>query len=70
MYSELIDRNTKVSFRSRDSVDVSKIATDFGGGGHTRAAGCTLAMSIDEAQKIVIPAIRQMLMNRRLILDD
>jgi len=61
IYSELKDHNTKVSFRSKDSVDVSKIATALGGGGHTNAAGCTLAMSIDEVQKIVMPAIRQML---------
>lgn len=32
----------KVSLRSCEYVDVSKIATYFGGGGHVRAAGCTL----------------------------
>lgn len=32
----------KVSLRSKKSVDVSKIALLFGGGGHVRAAGCTL----------------------------
>lgn len=33
----------KVSLRSGDKVDVSKIATYFGGGGHKKAAGFTLA---------------------------
>lgn len=33
----------KVSMRSTDNVDVSKIATYFGGGGHYKAAGCTMA---------------------------
>ena len=38
-----IDNNIfKVSMRSNGFVDVSKIATYFGGGGHIRAAGCTL----------------------------
>ncbi len=32
----------KVSMRSNAGVDVSKIASYFGGGGHTRAAGCTM----------------------------
>ncbi len=32
----------KVSMRSNQIVDVSKIATFFGGGGHIRAAGCTV----------------------------
>lgn len=32
----------KVSMRSRGNVDVSKVAVKFGGGGHMRAAGCTM----------------------------
>lgn len=32
----------KVSLRSKNKIDVSKIATYFGGGGHIRAAGCTM----------------------------
>ena len=32
----------KVSLRSQDAVDVSKIAVAFGGGGHRKAAGCTM----------------------------
>lgn len=32
----------KVSLRSDEQVDVSKVAAFFGGGGHKRAAGCTM----------------------------
>ncbi len=32
----------KVSLRSDEAVDVSQIAAEFGGGGHVRAAGCTM----------------------------
>lgn len=32
----------KVSMRSDERVDVAKVASYFGGGGHMRAAGCTL----------------------------
>lgn len=35
----------KVSMRSNDYVDVSKVASYFGGGGHVRAAGCTITGS-------------------------
>ncbi len=36
----------KVSMRSNRTVDVSKVASFFGGGGHVRAAGCTLSGSV------------------------
>lgn len=32
----------KISMRSDEKVDVSKVAAYFGGGGHMRAAGCTM----------------------------
>lgn len=32
----------KVSMRSDEKVDVSRVASYFGGGGHVRAAGCTM----------------------------
>lgn len=40
---ELSGKNYKVSLRSTEAVDVSKIASYFGGGGHARAAGVTMA---------------------------
>ena len=33
----------KVSMRANGSVDVSRIAREFGGGGHVKAAGCTVS---------------------------
>lgn len=40
---EMEEKVFKVSLRSGEYVDVSRIATVFGGGGHIRAAGCTMA---------------------------
>ena len=34
--------NYKVSLRSNGKVDVNKVASYFGGGGHIRAAGCEI----------------------------
>ncbi len=41
-------REYKVSMRSNGEVNVSKIAVYFGGGGHIRAAGCTLHGSVHD----------------------
>lgn len=38
----------KVSFRSNEYVDVGDIALTFGGGGHSKAAGCTISGSKEE----------------------
>lgn len=46
----------KVSLRSKDQVDVSKIALSFGGGGHKNAAGFELVGSIEEIKERLIQA--------------
>ena len=38
----------KVSLRANESVDVSVVASYFGGGGHARAAGCTMKGSMHD----------------------
>ncbi|MBO6137312.1 MAG: bifunctional oligoribonuclease/PAP phosphatase NrnA [Lachnospiraceae bacterium] len=38
----------KVSMRSEDTVDVSRIASRFGGGGHKRAAGFTMSGTVHD----------------------
>ncbi len=40
--TEVESHTYKVSMRSKEAVDVSKVAAYFGGGGHVRAAGCTM----------------------------
>lgn len=50
----------RVSMRSK-GVDVSKVAAKLGGGGHIRAAGCTLKTTLAEAEKILIAALGEAL---------
>lgn len=45
---------TKVSFRSKEGVDVNKIACVFGGGGHFHAAGCIISGGVDITVKQVV----------------
>ncbi|MGI6185594.1 bifunctional oligoribonuclease/PAP phosphatase NrnA [Brevibacillus sp. MCWH] len=51
----------KVSLRARSRVDVSEIAKQLGGGGHAKAAGCTLRGTLAEAQERVWNALGQAL---------
>lgn len=46
----------RVSLRSNRWVDVSRLAARFGGGGHARAAGCTVAGALDEVRERVVAA--------------
>lgn len=47
---------TRVSMRSQDT-DVAAIALSFGGGGHVRAAGCTVELPLEQAKAKVLEAI-------------
>ena len=50
---EVDTKLTKVSMRSK-KLDVAKICSTFGGGGHTFAAGCTVKANIkDTVEKIL-----------------
>lgn len=49
IFKELDAQRIKVSMRSKFDFDVSAIAECYGGGGHHRAAGCTLEMPISQA---------------------
>jgi len=47
----------KVSFRSKEYVDVAKIARYFHGGGHKRASGCTVHGDLEQVKATVLDAI-------------
>ncbi len=51
----------KFSIRTCEEVDASQIAAQFGGGGHARAAGCTLSLSIDKARDAVVEQAKKYL---------
>lgn len=50
-FRETKDGNFKVSVRSHEPVNSSKICMNFGGGGHSRAAGCTFEKEALEENK-------------------
>ena len=62
---QLGDKEYKMSFRSKKYVDVSKIAFSLGGGGHVRAAGCTVIGEHDDVLDKVFVMFRSELDNIR-----
>ena len=61
-FEELDEQRVRVSLRSKDPrADVCKIAQQFGGGGHTLAAGIRMRGPLEEAQKRVLQAIDESL---------
>jgi phosphoesterase RecJ-like protein len=53
----------KISLRSKGRINVQKIASVFGGGGHAPAAGCSINAPLVVAMKRVLVAVREALKN-------
>lgn len=51
------DTSRRVSFRTKDVIDVSEIAKNFGGGGHKSAAACVISGDIEAKIQDIIDAI-------------
>jgi phosphoesterase RecJ-like protein len=49
----------KVSLRSKSYMDIGTVAMELGGGGHARAAGCTIRGTLEEVQSSVLGALNE-----------
>ena len=56
---EIIEGEYKISARSNEGVNVSEICQHFGGGGHVRAAGCTIKGEVKEIKKQLVDKINE-----------
>ncbi len=61
LFVELKDGRIRCSLRSTGTVDVSKIAAKFGGGGHKMAAGTFLPGPLENAKKLVLAEMTEKL---------
>jgi phosphoesterase RecJ-like protein len=59
LFKEVSDRLTKISVRSRGSVDAAALCAQFGGGGHLRAAGAEIDKPMPEAIRVVLAAAEE-----------
>ena len=62
-FKEVQNNEIKIGFRAKKYADVSKIAMQFGGGGHVKAAGCSIAGSLDYAKGLTYEATEKMFKN-------
>ncbi len=56
---EFKEDEVKLSLRSKSIVDVSQICLIFNGGGHSRAAGCTINDNVENAKIIILNEIKK-----------
>ena len=57
-FVRIVNGESRVSLRSKGKIDVSKIAAEFGGGGHFNASGCTIeTLDVEKAKEIVLKEI-------------
>lgn len=61
IFIEQSPEKVKVSWRSRPGYDVSKIAAQFGGGGHKPAAGATISGNLEEVQASVLESTKALM---------
>ena len=54
-----MEEGYKVSLRSNDTVNVADVCLMFGGGGHVRAAGCTLKYPFEQAKEKIIAKVKE-----------
>jgi phosphoesterase RecJ-like protein len=54
LFKEVDGTSTRVSVRTTERADAVAITAAFGGGGHSRAAGCTLSVGLDAARELVL----------------
>ncbi|WP_312044393.1 DHH family phosphoesterase [Anaerotignum sp.] len=55
------EMDVKASFRGNDGYDVCALAQKFGGGGHVKAAGCTIVAPMATAKELIFAEIEKML---------
>lgn len=61
IFVEQKDERIKVSWRAKPGYDVSQVALQFGGGGHTAASGADIPGDLFEVQQAVLEATRKLL---------
>jgi phosphoesterase RecJ-like protein len=58
LFNEQSNDKVKISWRSRNHLDVAKLAQHYGGGGHPNAAGAEIALPLDIAEQEILKTTR------------
>jgi phosphoesterase RecJ-like protein len=70
LFKEIKPGEVKISFRSKTVADVNQLAGWFGGGGHVRAAGCSVAGTLSDVEAKVVTAASEYLKNLSIARQD
>ncbi len=57
LFREIPGKKIRISLRAREGYDVNRVARAFGGGGHMLAAGCSLDLPLEEAERQVLEEV-------------
>jgi len=52
---------TRASLRAKRDIDVNRLAGLFGGGGHAKAAGCTVMAPLEEAKQKLLSELKKII---------
>ena len=58
-FRELSNSTYRISLRSKNRVNVARVAEQFGGGGHSNAAGFTINADYDQLSAEVIAKLKE-----------
>lgn len=58
LYSEVSENRFKISLRSKDDVNIERVARAFGGGGHINASACRIEGTIETVKRRLLDEIR------------
>jgi phosphoesterase RecJ-like protein len=61
IFLEQSDKRVKVSWRAQPGIDVSRLALNHGGGGHSAASGAEIPGSLEEVQATVLNETQELL---------
>jgi phosphoesterase RecJ-like protein len=61
LITEVDEKEYKVSLRASGDVDVERVAREFGGGGHRKAAGCRLKGSLEDVEVRLVEGVQRSL---------
>ncbi len=53
-----IENGFKVSLRTNEYVNATEVCAIFGGGGHIRAAGCTIHFPLEQSKEKIIERVK------------
>jgi bifunctional oligoribonuclease and PAP phosphatase NrnA len=64
-FKEVEPQNYRISMRSKGDVDVNRVASKFGGGGHKNAAGCSMSGPYPEIRRTLVAELDRAIFENR-----